>query len=172
MSLTAVATTAAALALLPFAAAAAAAPAPVLTCEQLETPQVDALATDYFSELLPLDVAGEVYLPTPERQAFLDRGGQYCAWLAAASPLHIGYSPITDADAAAEMARLDAAGLTRSESSDGVAYELTDVPGFTLPEVWGRYLFADGYWYVVKSTSTGSGGTSVIPVDPAVVASI
>ncbi len=172
MSLAAVATTAAALALLPFAAAAAAAPAPVLTCEQLETPQVDALATDYFSELLPLDVAGEVYLPTPERQAFLDRGGQYCAWLAAASPLHIGYSPITDADAAAEMARLDAAGLTRSESSDGVAYELTDVPGFTLPDVWGRYLFADGYWYVVKSTSTGSGGTSVIPVDPAVVASI
>lgn len=141
-----------------------------LECTQLETPEVEALASEFFSELLPLD--GELFLPTPERDSFLDRGGQYCAWLAAASPLHIAYSPITEADADGEMARLTAAGLTRTETASGTAFELTGVPGFTLPEVWGRFLFADGYWYLVKSTTTGSGGTSVLTVNPAVVESI
>jgi len=140
-----------------------------LTCAQLVTPELEALATEYFAELRPLE---EQYgFPGADKELFLERGGQFCTWFTT-GPMHAAYSPITEADAAVQMARLDAAGLVRSESTDGISYELPSVEWFTVPEVSGHYLFANGYWYLVRDTTSGSGGTTAMPTDLGVLASL
>lgn len=139
-----------------------------LSCEQLVTPELEALATQFDRELLP--VAGDdLYIPAPDRDRFLSLGGQYCAWHTSGI-MHAAYSPLSPAEAQSEMARLEAAGLERSESAAGTSFQLGPVDWFTVPETSGHYLFADGYWYLVKDTTSGSGGTTLMPTDLSVLA--
>lgn len=157
---TAVAPNAAATAALP-----AASTATPLTCDELGAGFVETIVDD------PLDDTPDVVLQDDDlgfpAQRMTDLGGSACTWMVgqAFAWVTLAYAPVDDAEQAAAIGDLEAAGLTRTDSTEGVRFSQPAVE--QAESLDGQHLLADGLWVVVRELSIGSGGIFILEGTPA-----
>ncbi|GEK80205.1 hypothetical protein ABA31_15560 [Agrococcus baldri] len=102
-----------------------------------------------------------------DAQRFTDLGGTACTWMVGQALVWVtfAYAPVDAEAQAAAIADLTAAGLTRTDTGEGVRFSHPAVE--QAQPLDGQHLFADGHWFVVRQLSVGSGGAFVVDAAPA-----
>ncbi|WP_405219252.1 hypothetical protein [Agrococcus sp. Ld7] len=90
-----------------------------------------------------------------------DVGGLSCTWIDIGQEFTLAYAPVDDEQRAAAVAELEAAGLERADSPEGIRFHSAETE--QAGPLDGDHLFADGHWYAVQVLSVGSGGFFLVP---------
>lgn len=102
-----------------------------------------------------------------DAQRFTDLGGTACTWMIgqALAWVTFAYAPVDDRAQATAIADLAAAGMTRTDTVQGVRFSHPAVE--QAKPLDGQHLFADDHWFVVRQLSIGSGGAFIVDAAPA-----